>query len=127
MGSGWVEVELAVMISGNQIRVMAEQLSLSKMSLDDFEEWLSKASWNMHKDSDDEARKLVGAIELCLAESEAKTDSDTIGKIGKIAGFVRIGEKPQVFTTSIIESIPVFSFQFEMSADADRPLEMVFA
>jgi hypothetical protein len=48
----------------NQLRRFVE----GAVSLDDFEDWLVAHSWNMHKDSDSEAQKLVGAVELALAE-----------------------------------------------------------
>lgn len=38
------------------------------MTLNEFEDWLVVHSWNMHQDSDEAARRLVGAIELRLAE-----------------------------------------------------------
>ncbi len=52
------------MIQENEIR--ARLLALS--SLDEFEDWLAQRSWNMHLDSDPRAQKLVGKIELALAE-----------------------------------------------------------
>ena len=52
------------MIQENEIR--AKLLALS--SLDEFEDWLVRQSWNMHRDSDPRAQKLVGKIELAVAE-----------------------------------------------------------
>lgn len=37
-------------------------------SLEDFDDWFSLASWNAHKDSSPGALRLVGAVELRLAE-----------------------------------------------------------
>lgn len=52
------------MIQENEIR--AKLLALS--SLDELEDWLVRQSWNMHQDSDLSAQRLVGRIELALAE-----------------------------------------------------------
>ncbi len=52
------------MIEENEIR--AKLLSLS--DLDGFEDWIAQQSWNMHLDSKPSAQKLVGKIELALAE-----------------------------------------------------------
>jgi hypothetical protein len=59
------------MITVDQIRSAVQQVILSKISLDDFDEWLTKASWNMHKDSKVEAVRMVGNIELMLAEFDS--------------------------------------------------------
>jgi hypothetical protein len=79
------------MISVEQIRSMIEQLTLSKLSLDDFDEWLTRASWNMHVSSSPEAIALVGQIEGGLAVYEAGDISydammQEFGKIGVQAG-----------------------------------------
>ena len=52
------------MIQENEIR--AKLLSIA--SLDELEDWLASHSWNMHLDSSLSAQKLVGKIELALAE-----------------------------------------------------------
>src|SRR5688500_10763648 len=52
------------MIQENEIR---EQL-LALSDLDAFEDWVARQSWDMQKDSDPNAQKLVGKIELALAE-----------------------------------------------------------
>ena len=38
------------------------------MSLDDFEDWFVASSWNAHQHADLEVQRLIGAIELALAE-----------------------------------------------------------
>ena len=75
IGSG-CEVELAVMITVAQIRERLIDLLASKedSSLDDFDEWLAGASWNMHQDSDLEAQWFAAEIELALAENESNID-----------------------------------------------------
>lgn len=52
------------MIQENEIR--AKLLSLS--DLDEFEDWIVQRSWNMHRDSEPSAQKLIGQVELALAE-----------------------------------------------------------
>ena len=52
------------MIQENEVR---EKL-LAIASVDEFEDWLVQHSWNMHQDSDPSAQKLVGKIEVALAE-----------------------------------------------------------
>jgi len=37
-----------------------------------FEDWIAKASWNMHLDSDIRAQQFVGEIQLSLAEMDAE-------------------------------------------------------
>lgn len=39
--------------------------------LDDFEDWLVAASWNLHRQADLDLKRLVGAVELRLAEYSA--------------------------------------------------------
>lgn len=41
-------------------------------ALASFEEWLAESSWNMHLDSDIQAQKFVGEIQLYLAEMDAE-------------------------------------------------------
>jgi hypothetical protein len=41
-------------------------------SLASFEEWLAKSSWNMQIDSDIQAQRFVGEIQLYLAEMDAE-------------------------------------------------------
>src|SRR5687767_2286912 len=52
------------MIQENEIRARLSSLS----DLDQFEDWIASQSWNMHQDSGPSAQKLVGEIELALAE-----------------------------------------------------------
>jgi hypothetical protein len=73
---GLFGVGLSLMITVDQIRAVLQQVVLSKISLDDFDEWLTKASWNMHRDSVPDAIQAVGKIELRLAEADRKEVSD---------------------------------------------------
>jgi hypothetical protein len=67
------EVELATMVTASQIRERLLDLLASDQpeAVDDFDEWIVAASWNMHKDSEIRARRLVSAIELRLAEFDS--------------------------------------------------------
>ncbi|MBI4460470.1 MAG: hypothetical protein HY648_10490 [Acidobacteria bacterium] len=56
------------MLSLDQIRKQLQEYLAQRISLDQFEDWLVSASWNMHKHADKDAQHLVGAIELRLAE-----------------------------------------------------------
>lgn len=56
------------MIAESQIREKLARFLSKQWSLDQFEDWIVDRSWNMHKDSDELAQKLVSAIELRLAE-----------------------------------------------------------
>jgi hypothetical protein len=56
------------MITETQIRDQLFSYLIRQITLNDFEDWLVQQSWNMHQDSDDAAQRLVGAIELRLAE-----------------------------------------------------------
>jgi hypothetical protein len=64
------------MITVDQIRTVLQQVVESKLSLDEFDEWLSRASWEMHKDSAPDAVQTVGTIELRLAEADSRTVSE---------------------------------------------------
>lgn len=68
-----VGLEWACMITLGEIREhLADLLAhYSDDSVADFEEWLASASWNMHLDSDLEAQRSVGEIQLRLAEIES--------------------------------------------------------
>lgn len=56
------------MVSVDLIREHVRQFLEGAASLDEFEDWLASASWNMHQDSDANAQQLAGALELRLAE-----------------------------------------------------------
>lgn len=56
------------MINESQIREKLGRYLRGDLSLDPFEDWLAQSSWDMHKDSSEEAQGLVSAIELRLAE-----------------------------------------------------------
>jgi hypothetical protein len=59
------------MITESQIRNRLFAYLTREITLNEFEDWLVAQSWNMHRDSDQKARALAGAIELRLAEYTA--------------------------------------------------------
>jgi hypothetical protein len=62
---------------------MLQQVILASVSLDQFDEWLAKASWNMQRDSSPEAISLVGKIELLLAayDDGLQTEDQTLSSL----------------------------------------------
>jgi hypothetical protein len=119
------------MITADQIRVMIQQLTLFKITLDDFEERLTAASWDMHKDSQDDAVRMVGNIELWLAEfdAEQKNRSDLLKNLEQLAGLFSMGDSPS--PAALVGSASVASFpftgQFELLADAGKRYEVGFS
>ena len=58
------------MIAVSQIREQLEAVMNGRSNLEAFQDWLVRASWNMHKDSASDAIQAVGKIELRLAEAD---------------------------------------------------------
>jgi len=56
------------MINEAQIRDQLLRYLARQITLNEFEDWIVLQSWNMHQDADAAAQRLVGAIELRLAE-----------------------------------------------------------
>lgn len=56
------------MIQDAEVREKLNAFLRDELALEDFDSWLGAHSWNMHRDSSASARKLVGAVELLLAE-----------------------------------------------------------
>lgn len=87
-------------------------------SLDDFEDWLTQASWNMHQTSDVLAQRFVGAIELRLAEYDSgHFDEAELRKELKdlvVEYSLRISESPITVTSSSSAnfSSQVWAFSF---------------
>ncbi|MGA3264162.1 MAG: hypothetical protein ABSC47_08980 [Terracidiphilus sp.] len=108
------------MITTSQIRAMIQQLTLSEISLDDFEEWLTATSWNMRRDSEPEAVRAVGKIELFLAEMDAPhiSEAELLKSLADLAGIFKMGEAPAVRIVADssfgAQSIP-FNFQVELN------------
>jgi len=65
------------MITVDQIRVALERVIHSEISLDNFDEWLTRESWNMHQDSSAKAIEMIGKIELLLSDYDAESISES--------------------------------------------------
>lgn len=64
------------MIQENEIRAQLLEYLSGNRNLDDVEDWIVQQSWNMHRDSNPDAQRLVGQIELALAEYNNNHISD---------------------------------------------------
>lgn len=56
------------MLAAQSLREHIQQFLGGAVSLDDFEDWLVAASWNMHLRAGADVQRMVGAVELRLAE-----------------------------------------------------------
>lgn len=118
------------MITVDQIRSVLKQFAASDISLDAFDEWLTTASWNMHKDSLPDAVKVVGSIELYLAECDySDKDAATIA-----AELMALLPTVQMTNVAVLVSISTagnicgetFTPPLILWAGADKPREKVF-
>ena len=62
-----------VMIRESEVREKMRDVLLSRLALDDFEDWLTQHSWNMHLDSDPNVQGLVTSVQLALDEYSVDT------------------------------------------------------
>src|SRR5580704_6213320 len=94
------------MITVSKVREQLVDLlaNFNEESIDSFGEWLAAASWNMHSDSDLNAQKIVGDIQLRIAEKEDENQSlDWLkGKMRSIlyAYSLSLSESPVLIATS---------------------------
>lgn len=58
------------MLSLPEIKTHIRQLLDGSLSIDQFDDWLTCESWNMHLSASKHVQQLVGTIELCLAERD---------------------------------------------------------
>jgi hypothetical protein len=58
------------MISALEIKQKLSLVSMGKLSLNAFEDWLVPRAWNVHKDSSREAVELVSSIHLLMSERD---------------------------------------------------------
>jgi len=56
------------MIHEKEVRDRLDEYLRGKLPLEALSDWLGERSWNMHIDSSDPAKRLVGYLELLLAE-----------------------------------------------------------
>ena len=75
------------MIEEKEVIDRLTRLLRDEMSLERFEAWLVSESWNMHRDSSLAARRLVGSIELRLAE-HSSGDLSTEAMHGELASIL---------------------------------------
>jgi hypothetical protein len=66
------------MILEYDVRKKLIKLLTGDIDLNDFETWLVRNSWNMHKDSSKDSQILVAAIELSLAELSSAHISEEV-------------------------------------------------
>ena len=120
------------MIESAQIRAVLQQVIAFQIPLDEFDAWLTKASWNMQQNSDADSIRLVGRIEGCIAEFEQGHISarDLYKEFERMIGIVRVEiETPNVlvFSSGSVDEQQPFNFQFEQSVDADKTLALEFS
>ena len=58
----------SVMLTETEIKAHVAQFLNGSLSIDDFNTWLTRASWNMHLSASARVQEVVGTVELCLAE-----------------------------------------------------------
>jgi hypothetical protein len=63
------------MIHARDVRAQIAAVLRNEISIEDFARWIMSTSWNMHKDSSEEAVDLVSSIHLLLAERSDGVDS----------------------------------------------------
>jgi hypothetical protein len=63
------------MANVREIRERLEALLSQRISLDDFEDWFAPYTWNIHKNSDEDAQQLAYAIEHQLSQYEDDCDA----------------------------------------------------
>ena len=94
------------MIAENQIRGSVARYLRGEISLDQLEDWLVEQSWNMHRDSDESAQRLAGAIELRLAEhssghmDELSLQRELLSLINKTLSLISLGGLPGYVASS---------------------------
>jgi hypothetical protein len=104
------------MITEAQIQQQLFGYLIRELSLNQFEDWLVGQSWNMHRDSNKAAQRLVGAIELRLAEysNDHLTDDALERELKGLmapSAVIRIDDaqpiEPTWTTATVSESSPV--------------------
>jgi hypothetical protein len=94
------------MVSVEELRAKVAAYLQGRTSLDEFDEWFSANTWNMHRDNDPEAQRIAGAIELLLAEHSSGhlTDSQLLVRLLPLAdpktAFIPSADHVEASTTS---------------------------
>ncbi len=108
------------MISESQIRSQLGRYLRVEMSLDHFEDWVAQSSWNMHKDSGEQAQKLASAIELRLAE-HSSNHLDEVSLRDELRQLLN----PQVIEISFNDIPPAISNQQPDNVVAAAPFQVL--
>jgi hypothetical protein len=64
------------MVSAAKIREHVVKFLGHQESLNDFDDWFTRYTWDTHLNNDPEVDRLVGAVELALAEHSSKQLDD---------------------------------------------------
>lgn len=126
-------VDSGSMITVEQIQERVQSLlgdaSAGELRLDDFDAWLSRASWNMHQDSDLRAVRFASAIELSLAEFDADhiEESELRQQLKSLANEYAVAKgNPSVLSAASVQvfvsSSTSFNFQELGFARVGNPL-----
>lgn len=107
------------MISKNEVRDAVQHFLARESRLDQFEEWLAERSWNMHRDSEPDVQKLIGRIQILLAEhgydnmSEAALRRQLLGLVSDhvISMSPVNSESEPSFASNSTVQIPLFGMQ----------------
>jgi hypothetical protein len=129
--TGLTGIDFPLMINVDQIRALLEELVRSKISVDGFEDRLTQASWNMHKDSSTEAIEMVGKIESQLVRYAAGEMSFAT-MINNFKGmsplYIAISfDVDRPFTTAGSSSVNSTRFPLVSSAASHKQLESGFS
>ncbi len=108
------------MVSEAELRNRIGALLSGDVSLDDFEDWFTVASWNAHKDSPYSAQQLVGAVELRLGEfSSGHLSYDELQQ--ELEALIRA---QPVYVSLSINSDIALSVNISISAAHRRPFQV---
>lgn len=79
------------MLSVPELQRQILRLVFGELTLDEFDEWFSASSWNMHKVADEPAQVMASEIELLLAEHSARhlSDDALVSRLWELAGLNR--------------------------------------
>lgn len=116
------------MLSADLVREQLQKVLASEVDLDDFEDWIVSASWNMHKSADHDVQNLVGAIErqFAIYSDELINKSELFDEFGLLLQLgcyqvpmqVQMVLGPPAIVTSMtsIESAQPWSFMISVNS-----------
>ncbi len=92
------------MVSTSEMQNQLRRFRAGQISLDDLNEWLVDATWEIDPNDQTGARQLFGAVELAMAEHSNGhlDDSEFLQRLDGLLGVqtVVLGAEPQVTTGS---------------------------